>query len=259
MAAALRSEIQDHRLPPGSALPSEAVLQERFGVARSVVRQAMSTLVAEGLVQRGQGRGSVVAPVQEYHRLVASASGLFAQLTAVGLDVRTEVLHVAPQPPPSAAAELGPGPVLRLERLRSVAGEPLAYIRTYLPLPRCADLDPEVLRDASLHAVLKQRLGVQPVAGRRQVRAVGAAVDLAGLLRVRTGEPLLLLEGSTQDEHGAPLEVFATWHRADRVAFDVEAEKVDAAPGGTVSPDRLQEAAEAAGRLAVQLRALARG
>jgi GntR family transcriptional regulator len=73
VAVELRDEIRDHRLPPGSALASEAALQQRFGVARSVVRQALATLVVEGLVERG--RGSVVAPTREHHRLVQRPSG----------------------------------------------------------------------------------------------------------------------------------------------------------------------------------------
>ena len=39
-------------------LPSEAELQSRFGVSRSVVRQALATLEAEGLVQKVCGKGS---------------------------------------------------------------------------------------------------------------------------------------------------------------------------------------------------------
>ena len=75
VAAELRDEIRDHRRPLGSALASEAALQQRFGVARSVVRQALATLVAEGLVERGRGRGSLVAPTREHHRLVQRPSG----------------------------------------------------------------------------------------------------------------------------------------------------------------------------------------
>lgn len=45
---------------PGHRLPTEAELCELFGVSRSVVRDALRTLVARGLVRVGPGQGIVV-------------------------------------------------------------------------------------------------------------------------------------------------------------------------------------------------------
>jgi len=222
VAAELRDEIRDHRLPPGSALASEQALQERFGVARSVVRQALATLVAEGLIDRGRGRGSIVAAAREHHRLVQRSSGLFAQMAAEGLTVTTEVLSLTEEELPSEARWLGSPRALRLERLRRVDGRPLARISTHLPLPACAGLTAAEVTDGSLHEVLTTKLGLRPTGGRRQVRAVAADADLAAELETVPGGPLLLLEGQTVDQHGHPLEVFATWHRAESMAFDVE-------------------------------------
>ena len=239
VSSALRSEIKDHRLPPGSLLPSEAALQERFGVARSVVRQALATLVAEGLVIRGRGRGSVVASPREHHRLVQRSSGLFAQMAQEGQDVETRVISLHEQEAPAEAGWLGTRHVVALERLRSVNAESVAYIRTYLPLPACGGLTAEELTNASLHAVLKERFGLNPTGGHRHIRAVAADLELATAMAVETGAPLLLLEGRGADQHGRPLEVFATWHRADQIAFDIDvnAETPDSAlSGGFTNP-----------------------
>ncbi|GAB3487314.1 FadR/GntR family transcriptional regulator [Nocardiopsis coralliicola] len=56
---------------PGQRLPSEKELAERFGVSRVVVREALKTLEAKGLVHRRQGRPAVIAspnalPVQDF-------------------------------------------------------------------------------------------------------------------------------------------------------------------------------------------------
>lgn len=222
ISSALRSEIKDHRLPPGSLLPSEAALQERFGVARSVVRQALATLVTEGLVARGRGRGSVVASPREHHRLVQRSSGLFTQMAEEGQDVETRVISLQEQEAPPEAEWLGTRQVVALERLRSVNALPVAYIRTYLPLPTCAGLTAEELTNASLHGVLRERFSLDPTGGRRHIRAVVADAELASAMGSEAGDPLLLLEGRGTDQHGRPLEVFATWHRADQIAFDID-------------------------------------
>lgn len=255
VAEALRQEMSDHRLAPGTALPSEVALQQQFAVSRSVVRQALSSLAAEGLVARGRGRGTVVASAREHHRLVSRSSGLFEQLAAEGHAVTTQVLAVEQQAAPAPARWLGADQVLRVERLRSVEGRPLARIRTYLPLPACAQVADVDLTDVSLHEILTTHLHLTPMSGPRQVRAVSAGPELASDLQVIVGAPLLLLEGQTADQCGRPLEVFATWHRASDVAFDLQAAR-DRVPEQP-APAALSSAASQARSLAEQLERLA--
>ena len=50
----------------GDAVPSEAALQQQFGVSRMTVNRALRELVVEGLVSRVRGSGTVVA---QLHRI----------------------------------------------------------------------------------------------------------------------------------------------------------------------------------------------
>ena len=219
----LRREILGHDLPPGSALPSEAELQRRFGVARSVVRQAVARLAEDGLVHRQQGRPSIVTAPAEHRRLVQRATGLFEQFARRGYELRTRIDElVEDTPPPDVRAFLKTDDALRLQRLRSVEDDPLSYVRTWLPRGRLPGLTAAMLSDTSLHQVLTRDFGLRPVSGRRQIRSVAADERVAETLQVAVGEPLLLLEGETSDQHGRPLEYFSTWHRADKVVFDVD-------------------------------------
>ncbi|WP_392455229.1 FadR/GntR family transcriptional regulator [Chryseomicrobium aureum] len=56
--------IQEGEFPPESKLPSENELAKMFGVSRAPVREAISVLVASGLVESRQGGGSYVNKVQ---------------------------------------------------------------------------------------------------------------------------------------------------------------------------------------------------
>ncbi|GAB2983546.1 GntR family transcriptional regulator [Frigoribacterium salinisoli] len=218
LSALLRSRIADGSLPAGADLPTEAELQDHFGVSRSVVRQALSSLSSDGLVRRGRGRGSVVAPRGEHHRLVQRLSGLSTQVPAV----TTSVLALGPERDETAEAQLGVAEVTGLRRLRRAEGAPIALIHTWLPRGVGDDLDRDELTDTSLHAVLRTKYGIALATGRRQVRAVSASAALADVLDVPVGAPLLLLEGTTLDRQGVPVESFRTWHRADRFVFDVD-------------------------------------
>ena len=57
----IRAEIVRGNLPVGAQLPTEAQLMQAFGVSRTVVREAVAALRAEGFVTTRQGRGAFVA------------------------------------------------------------------------------------------------------------------------------------------------------------------------------------------------------
>ena len=65
VVAGLKDKILRGELAPGAKLPSEAELIEEYAVSRTVVREAVSRLQAEGLVETFQGRGSFVLAVPE--------------------------------------------------------------------------------------------------------------------------------------------------------------------------------------------------
>lgn len=58
--AAILSLIADGNLDTGDELPSTAELAQRFGVSRTVVREALAELAGRGIISRSQGRESVV-------------------------------------------------------------------------------------------------------------------------------------------------------------------------------------------------------
>jgi len=57
----LAGEIRGHRIEPGARLPTEQEMMVAFGVSRTVVREAVAALRAEGLVETRQGVGAFVS------------------------------------------------------------------------------------------------------------------------------------------------------------------------------------------------------
>jgi len=62
VVARIAAEIRGGRLAPGARLPTEQKLMSAMGVSRTVVREAVAALRAEGLVTTRQGSGAFVAP-----------------------------------------------------------------------------------------------------------------------------------------------------------------------------------------------------
>jgi GntR family transcriptional repressor for pyruvate dehydrogenase complex len=76
VVAGLKARILDGTLPPGSRVPSEAELIQEYGVSRTVVREAVTRLRAEGLVETFQGRGSFVLALPETTSFTVEASAI---------------------------------------------------------------------------------------------------------------------------------------------------------------------------------------
>ena len=63
----LGEAIVSGRYPPGSGIPPEPTLCEEFGVSRTVVREAIKSLVAKGLVSTGPKVGTRVLPEDDWN------------------------------------------------------------------------------------------------------------------------------------------------------------------------------------------------
>ena len=85
IAERIADEIATARLPPGAKLPTEQEMVAAMGVSRTVVREAVAALRAQGLIVTRQGAGAFVA---------ADADRRPFQLAVDGLPSIAEVLDV---------------------------------------------------------------------------------------------------------------------------------------------------------------------
>lgn len=222
----LSTRIVSGELPPGTQLPGDIELSERLHVSRGVVRQALSELRHDGLIERERGRGTFVSRPKTTQGLINSMRGLADDAAVRGQKAVSIVLRFIETPADDGvASRLGiesGAPVVELERLRSLDGEPWVLAVTYLP----AQLVPGITqRDLggteSLYRVLRADYGLPIVASTRRVEAAVTDAREAHLLRVHPGDPLLVLRSISYTTGGRPLEYFIARHRGDRSAFEV--------------------------------------
>ena len=228
VARALEEAVECGEYLPGSALPAERELAVRLGVSRVTVRQAIAQLVERGLVVRRHGSGTFVAPRRQEERIQHPLSRLTSfteDMQARGLKAGGRVLSFAAgHPSAQEAMTLGLSPgqrVYRVRRLRTANGEALAVEESILSAQRLGELHASDLQDVSLYAMLQSR-GASPVRALRQLRAVNADEDLAGLLGVPLGSALLATERVAWDAAGRAVELARAHYRGDRYDFVME-------------------------------------
>lgn len=219
------AQLIEEELQPGDRVPGEHELCTFYDVSRSVVRQTLYQLEAEGLVERRRGQGTFVAARKTSEGLFQSLAGLYEDASSRGQRLRSQVLESREVPADAfIARELSISvgePVTFIERLRFVNDEPWALTRTYLPSVLVPGLMDEDLAGQSLYAVLEQRYGIKLHTGRRSLEAVAANDSVALALGIRPGEPVLLLRSTARAADNRPVEHFSAYHRGDRSRFEV--------------------------------------
>jgi len=84
IVARLSADIRGGRLMPGARLPTEQALTAALGVSRTVVREAVAALRADGLVVTRQGSGAYVAdPAAGPFRIAASRAAALGDILEV--------------------------------------------------------------------------------------------------------------------------------------------------------------------------------
>jgi GntR family transcriptional regulator len=234
------AEIAAKNLQPGDRFVGDHELCAMYDVSRTVVRQALSELEAEGVVDRVKGRGTFIAHPKVDEGLVRSLTGLYQDVKERGSTVRSDVRRievVAADAAVAAALQLTPGtPVVVIERLRFVDGEPWVLVITHVPADIAPGLADEDLSEQSLYELLESKYLVKITRGKRTVEASVASAALARSLGISPGDAILLLRSVVFGADNLPLETFVAYHRGDRSRFEVELGTV---PGEEPQPMRV--------------------
>jgi len=212
---AILEQLIEAELSPGDAIPSERVLVVRLGVSRVTVRQAIADLVDAGVLERVHGKGTYVTGPQIDSRL--HLTSFSREMRDRGLMPATVVLSASEEAADddvSYALRIRPGrPVIRVERLRTADGTPMAYEVGYYP----SILFPGLLQRelGALYDVFASEYGVVVTSGEQTVRAEAADAQQARILGTTKRAPLLVQERVTYAGERA-IELSTSWYRADR-------------------------------------------
>ncbi|MEV4613924.1 GntR family transcriptional regulator [Kitasatospora sp. NPDC049258] len=232
----LATQIRTGVLGPGAAVPSEAELMERYGVASGTVRKAVAELRTTQLIETHHGRGSFVRsrpPVQRKssdrfrraHRLAGKAAYL-AEAEQSGGTPSVNVLFVGPIEAPAEIAERLDVPagtkVLARKRRYFRDGTPTEEATSYLPWDVVKDI-PEMFAEnpggGGIYARLEEH-GHALAEFTETVRARLATKPETTALALSPGSPVIHLVRNATTSAGRVVEVCDTVMAADQFVLD---------------------------------------
>jgi GntR family transcriptional regulator len=220
LAAPIRA---GHAAMVGHALPTEAQCMQHFRVSRPTVRQAMAHLVSAGLVTRGRGRGTFVAPQRLNHDVSLAFED---EMRVSRKTVRFRVLSRALHPPPAPVAEalrLAPGDSVEcIERLRMLDDQAFAHELRFIPLWVARHVSTAMVEEMAIISLLAAALGQPPARITNTVSCIPAEARIARLLGVRPRTPLLQTAHTYFDAAGLPLLAGAVRFHGERFQFTLD-------------------------------------
>ncbi len=223
IAAALRADIAAGRFAPGTQLPNESVLADRFEVHRHTLRQAVRQLVHEGHLRVEQGRGTFVRELVLDYAL-KRRTRMSENLAEAGERAQRELLRHETLAAGEWAGPLRLSPSTMVEVLHTratVRGRPIGLSTTAYPAALLHGMGEAFRRSGSITGAL-QRLGVADYqrAGSTVSSRLPTAQEADALARAST-EPVLVVQFHSVDSRGVPVEAGRTLFAADAVQLTV--------------------------------------
>jgi len=217
----LRDRIAGGEFRPGSRLPSEAQLCERYEVSPMTVRRAINLLLDQGLVNTVQGSGTFVRPVElgevtfsleEFKALVQDRELTRVKLLEarmVSADERTaRKLGV------SAGAR-----VIYIRRLISRGGEPVLYHREHMVYDPTRPIVEAEMEATSLQGLLAGSGETDLKGGVLTIEATVLRDEEPGLLGGAGNDPAFRLAHTFYDFDDRPVSWGWFICRGDRLRF----------------------------------------
>ncbi|MCY0888861.1 MAG: GntR family transcriptional regulator [Alicyclobacillaceae bacterium] len=226
MKRQLMEDIEAGRWPSGQMLPSEAELSELFHVSRTTVRQAIGDLVSMGYVTRQQGKGTFVADARASFT-ASSLYGFAEELRQRGESVNINILSIrrmvkeeSPDTLPWSKEE----PTLYLHRIADIQGVVHFQEISYLRLPDQADIGAWERGDETFEHVYGffERNGVKIASGVQTLHADLAQPLHAERLQILPGAPILVVERTSQNDCGDPVEYSIVHYPGERYRYEVK-------------------------------------
>ena len=218
----LRGHILDGSYATLSRMPSENELGQRFEVSRITVRQALNDLQKEGLIFKIHGKGTFVARPRAFQN-VSTLQGLAESLGRQGYEVVNQLISFKTLSASRQVAErlqLDEGSkVTEVRRLRLVNREPVSLEVTWLPLAVGQQLEKADLVSRDIFLILENDGGYTLGHAELAIDAVLAESELATVLKIEEGSPIMRIERLTHTLDGTPIDYEYLYYRGDAFQY----------------------------------------
>ena len=218
----LRSRIRSGGWKIGDSIEPQRLLAQRFKVSVMTVRQALTLLERDGLIQTHHGSGTFVsAPKVNWNRLTSFTE----RIEGLGLRPSSRILNASTTKANLLQAEMlrlrPKDHLVRVERVRLADNKPVALELVYVAFSEFPELLNHRLESTSLMNVLAEHYNVVITHTEETIEARAATEAVADLLQVKAKTPLIHLDQVLFTARNRPVALSSGWYRQDIFSFRV--------------------------------------
>lgn len=215
----IKEAIMDGSLKPNQKIPSELELSQTYQISRITVRNAISELVDEELLEKKQGKGTFVCTPK-----IDVRSPNFTVMCQNNSKIPgSHTIKIVKQPASDRDVRelrLNPGDsVIYLQRVLLADGEPVMVEHNYFP-ERFSKLLEADLSDTSLYAFLHTNYGVHFGSAYKSIQIAKPTELEADLLGISLSTPMMVIREIVYDKNSdEPLHRTKQYLLGDRFKY----------------------------------------
>ena len=206
-------------------IPSERELMDRYKVSRSTVREAVSHLVREGVLEKVHGKGTFIStkPIEEWLGNLTSTTDTIRKM---GMKPDAKLIeHGRVIPSQEIIDTTGFKEAYYIKRIRYADDQPLAIEIQYYPVEIGEQLAKYDIDKGTLFDILEQNLHIKLSEAKQIITSSFLSKEDAELLGLPENASVLNTERLLMDNDDQLIEYYIASFRADMYSFRINLSK----------------------------------
>lgn len=202
-------------------IPSERDLMDKYSVSRTTVREAVSALVHDGVLEKIHGKGTFINRVHSISEWLGNLSSFTETIERMGMEPGAKLLSQGVGSQPEIAQTLGVDQYYYIKRLRFADNAPIAIEKHYYPVEVGKLLEKYDLNEITLYEKLESE-GIILHEAQQRISARNPETKDAEYLGVTENTCVLVAQREITDPKGEVVEYYHGIYRADKYAFSIK-------------------------------------
>lgn len=203
-------------------IPSERELTEQHEVSRATVREAVSQLVREGMLEKKHGKGTFIS-IKPIHDWLGSLSSMTETINQMGMKPGAKLIeHMVVKTPEPVRSFTVEAEMYVIKRLRYADETPLAIETHYYPVDIGRELAGLDIANGAIYDLLENELHIQLSEAEQIITSNSLNSEDAELLGINQSDNTLQTERFLTDTKGSLIEYYIANCKTDMYSFHIK-------------------------------------
>ncbi len=221
IAADLANKIKHEQYAAGDFLPSEPTLSQLYNVSRETIRKALTELADAGLIQKIQGKGSVVINAARIAFPVSNIESFDELNKQKQMHAATKIIELTDARVPftiSKHLSLTETAATYVKRLRLINHEPIVVDEDYILKKYVPQISPQQAQ-SSLYHYFEHDLGLEIDYATKTITVEPASASVIKQLQLTNTNLVVVIRSLTYLKDTSFFQYTISQHRPDKFKF----------------------------------------